>query len=127
MKQRRSKGGSFDDFERFINAPAESIKQSALEYWLQPSQRQFYPQLSQMAIDVLSTMAMSAASERVFSATRRTIAWTKAKLSGVMIEQLECLKHWQRTCLISPEFILKSSDSDSDNMRNNNTINLEDT
>jgi len=119
IKQRRSKGGFFDEFERFINAPAESIKQSALEYWLQPSQRQSYPQLSQMAIDILSTMAMSAESERVFSASRRTIAWTRASLSGAMIEMLECLKHWQRAGLISPEFIFSSSDSDGDDMNNN--------
>ena len=127
IKQRRSKGGSFDEFERFMNAPAESIKQGALEYWLQPSQRQSYPQLSQMAIDILSTMAISAESERVFSGARRTIAWTRARLSGVTIEQLECLKHWQRAGLISRDFILESSDSDSDNMRNNSTENLEDT
>ena len=127
MKQRRLKGGSFDEFERFINAPAESIKQGALKYWLQPSQRQSYLQLSQMAIDILSTMAMSAESERVFSGARRTVTWTRASLSGVTIEQLECLKHWQRAGLISPQFILKSCDSDSDNMRNNITMNIEDT
>ena len=93
MKQRRSQGGSFDEFGRFINAPAKSIKQGALEYWLQPSQRQSYLQLSQIAIDILSTMAMSAESERVFSDARRTVTWTRASLSSVTIEQLECLKH----------------------------------
>lgn len=71
-----------------------------------------------MAIDVLSAMAMSAKSERFFSAAGRLIAWTRARLEGVRIEQLECLKHWQKSGLISTVFVLSTgSDSDGDNDR----------
>jgi hypothetical protein len=58
-----------------------------------------------MAIDVLSAPAMSAEDKRVFSGARRIITWTRAKLKGPMIEQLECVKHWQRTGLVNEQFI----------------------
>ena len=66
-----------------------------------------------MAIDVLSAMAMSAESERVFSAARRTIPWTRARLESKAIEHSECVKHWQKASLISPTFAL-ISDGDSE-------------
>ncbi len=47
---------------------------------------------------------MSAESERVFSGARRTIPWTRASLSAKVIEQLECLKHWQRAGVVSKRF-----------------------
>jgi hypothetical protein len=113
QRQRGSKGAQ-DEFDRFINAPAESITIPALDWWLEPSQKRSYPQLSRMAIDTLSAMAMSAESERVFSGTRRTIPWTRARLESTTIEHLECLKHWQKGGVISDSFILSSSDSDSE-------------
>ena len=72
-KQRRSKG-LHDEFERFIQAPSNNINGSAIDWWLQDAQQSTYPQLSHMAIDILSAPLMSAESERVFSGTRRTIA-----------------------------------------------------
>ena len=68
-----------------------------------------------MAIDILSAVAMSAESERVFSAARRTIPWTRARLGGAIIEQIECLKHWQKSGLISGEYVMATaSDDDSE-------------
>jgi hypothetical protein len=108
-KQRGRKGAQ-DEFDRFITAPAESITTPPLDWWLEPSQRRTYPALSRMAIDILSAMAMSAESERVFSAARRTIPWTRARLNSRTIEQLECLKHWQKAGLISEEYVLATDD-----------------
>lgn len=45
---------------------------SVVQWWAQPTQRQTFPALSQLAIDVLSAFAMSAESERTFSKARRT-------------------------------------------------------
>jgi hypothetical protein len=103
-KQRSSKSGQIDEFDRFINAPPDNIDISALDWWLQPTQERSYPQLSRLAINILSAPAMSAESERVFSGARRTIPWTRARLNSSSIERLECLKHWQKTGLVDDEF-----------------------
>ena len=112
QRQQRVKGMS-DEFERFIIAPPVLIDTPALNWWLQHQQRTSYPRLSRMAIDTLSAVAMSAESERVFSAARRTIPWTRARLESTIIEQLECLKHWQKSGLISGDYVM-ATDSDSD-------------
>jgi hypothetical protein len=112
QRQQRVKGAS-DEFERFIIAPAITIDTPALYWWLQQQQRTSYPQLSQMAIDTLSAVAMSAESERVFSAARRTIPWTRARLESKLIEQIECLKHWQKSGLISEDYVI-GTDGNSD-------------
>jgi hypothetical protein len=112
QRQQRTKGAG-DEFERFINSPAIAINTPALNWWLQQQQRTSYPQLSKMAIDVLSAVPMSAESERVFSAARRTIPWTRARLEGAIIEQIECLKHWQKSGLISDNYVMATASDNS--------------
>ena len=113
-KQHLRKGTAIDEFDRFIEANAEPIEGSPLQWWLQPLQRRTYPLLAKMAIDVLSAPAMSAEDERVFSGARRTITWTHAKLGGPIIEHLECVKHWQRTGLVDEQFIEPEDGEGSD-------------
>ena len=64
-----------------------------------------YPRLHQMAIDVLSVPAMSDDPERVFSGTRRTISWDRARLSAETIEKLECLGNWVKNDLIRKLYV----------------------
>jgi hypothetical protein len=69
---------SEDSFKAFIYAPPsrlpmlEGRQMTVVEWWSQPTQRQTFPALSQLAVDVLSAFAMSAESERTFSKARRT-------------------------------------------------------
>lgn len=56
-------------------------------------QRQRWPRLAFMAIDILSIPAMSDEPERVFSRARRTISWERGQLKVTTIEMVECLKH----------------------------------
>jgi hypothetical protein len=66
-----------------------------------------------MAIDCLSAMPMSAASESSFSGMRRTITWSRSQLGRRVIAEGECLKDWQRrsyACQIDDRY-----DSDSTN------------
>jgi len=79
-----------------VNATPTKIAGSPIEWWSQPDQKAAYPQLWQMAIDCLSAMPMSAASESSFSGMRRTITWSRSRLGGHVIEEGECLKDWQR-------------------------------
>lgn len=87
---------SQDEFTAFINATPTKIAGSPIEWWSQPDQKAAYPQLWQMAIDCLSAMPMSAASESSFSGMRRTITWSRSQLGGQVVEEGECLKDWQR-------------------------------
>ena len=88
-----------DDFTAFINAPPTRLAQgtTALAWWSSLDQREAYPALSKLAIDVLSAFAMSADSESIFSGCRRTISWERARLGGKIIEHSECTKDWQRS------------------------------
>ncbi|ODQ70664.1 hypothetical protein LIPSTDRAFT_74099 [Lipomyces starkeyi NRRL Y-11557] len=54
-----------------------------------------------MAIDILSIPAMSSEPERVFSGSRRTISWDRARLGAANIERTECLKSWLRSNIMS--------------------------
>jgi hypothetical protein len=65
---------------------------TTVEWWSQPTQRQTFLALSQLAIDVLSAFAMSAESERTFSKARRTTSWKRSQLSANTIKCSELLK-----------------------------------
>src|SRR5436305_11677401 len=56
-----------DEYESYTSQSPIQIDCSPLDWWLRDEQRQRYPRLSQMAIDILSIPAMSAGPERVFS------------------------------------------------------------
>lgn len=70
--------------------PQISVKDSPLQYWL--SKRPIWPQLSQMALDVFSTPAMSDEPERIFSMARNLLNPRRRSLKGEGIEQILCLE-----------------------------------
>lgn len=111
-KQKLKGVGIKDEFDRFIDAPPDTIDfatRSVIQWWIEPAQREVYPLLSQHAINVFTAQAMSAESERVFSGARRIVSWSRASLSASMIEVLECLKHWQTSGVIDEEFVLQGN------------------
>ncbi|KAF7448758.1 Dimer-Tnp-hAT domain containing protein [Pyrenophora tritici-repentis] len=91
---------SEDNFKAFIYAPPsrlptlEGRQMTVIKWWAQLTQRQTFPALSQLAIDVLSAFAMSAESERTFSKARRTTSWERSQLSANTIRCSELLKDW---------------------------------
>ena len=91
----------FNEYETYISQTPIPIDCSPLGWWLRDEQRQRYPRLSKMAIDVLSIPAMSADPERVFSGARRTISWDRMLLGASTIEKGECLKSWIRSGITS--------------------------
>ena len=93
-KSQRGGGKSKDEFHTFIDQTSFNIDCTALQWWLEPSQVRSFPNLSKMAVDILSIDCMSAEAERVFSGGTRTVSWQRSALKGVTIEQTECLKHW---------------------------------
>lgn len=91
-----------DEFKRFIKGDKVRITRSPLEWWLEPTQGDTYPNLQKFAIDVFSIPPMSAEPERLFSGGRRTVSWARCRLSARTIEMLECVKHWIKTGLDEP-------------------------
>ena len=57
------------------------------------AQRQRWPRLALMAIDILSIPPMSDELERVFSGARRIVPWDRGQMLPETIEIRECLKH----------------------------------
>jgi hypothetical protein len=79
-------------------------KIGALAWWLQDAQRQRWPRLALMAIDILSIPPISDEPERVFSGARRTVSWDRGQIEAETIELRECLKHWKRSGILNKFF-----------------------
>jgi hypothetical protein len=67
-----------------------------LSWWLEERQQRLYPNLSRMALDILTIPAMSAAPERLFSSANITISDRRNRLHGDTTEAIECLKSWRK-------------------------------
>ena len=67
-------------------------------------QRERWPRLSLMAINILSIPPMSDEPERVFSDARRTVSWDRGQMEAETIEIRECLKHWKKTGILQTFF-----------------------
>ena len=84
-----------DEYEYYCKQPAVKVK-DARNWWLQPTQQEMYPNLSRLALEILSIPAMSAEPERLFSGTKLIIADQRNRLSIKMIEALASLKYWYK-------------------------------
>ena len=91
---------NIDEYEIYTSQMFISIDCSPLIWWFRDEQREYYSNLSKMAINIFSIPAMSVDSERIFSGARRTILWDRMLLGASTIEKGECLKSWIR-CGIS--------------------------
>jgi hypothetical protein len=76
-----------------------SIKDSPIEYWI--SKRSIWPQLAQMALDIYATPAMSDEPERVFSTTGNLLSQRRRHITGEGVEQMICLRSWERSGIIT--------------------------
>ena len=66
------------------------------EWWQETTQRKVYPNLSRIALDLLSIPAMSAEVERLFSSCKITITDRRNRIGIEAVEAIECLKSWLR-------------------------------
>jgi hypothetical protein len=80
----------YKEYNRTKPAPAPN----ALHWWRDHAQK--WPNMAQMAFDLLSIPAMSAECERVFSQTKLLITGQRNRLGDRVIEAVECLKHWYK-------------------------------
>jgi hypothetical protein len=78
--------------------PVTSIEDApaAIEWWCQPSQRQRFPNLHRMAVDLLSIPAMNAAPERLFCECNRILTPDRHSMHADTLEAVEGLKSFNR-------------------------------
>lgn len=89
---------SIDEFDQYLKEPCHRTPNRAFDavnWWLELSQRERFPRLSLMALDLLSAPAMSADCERLFSSAKLTVTDLRTRLSPQSVEALLCLKSWQ--------------------------------
>jgi len=98
QKQKRVTPAIQDEYEQYINSPLLDVdeKFDPRTWWLEPTQRRTYPNLSKMALDLLSIPAMSAEVERLFSSCKITITDRRNQIGIDTVEGIECLKSWMR-------------------------------
>jgi hypothetical protein len=106
-KQQKSarRADHIDEYARYTReppVPQDHIKQGACSWWLEERQQRLYPNLSRMALDILTIPAMSAAPERLFSSANITISDRRNRLHGDTTEAIECLKSWRKIQNIQP-------------------------
>jgi hypothetical protein len=83
-----------DEYTRYCQVVCCPIEVESMAWWLESTQRATYPNLSVMALDILSIPAMSAEPERLFSGSGITVTERRNRLGAESIEALECLKSW---------------------------------
>jgi hAT family C-terminal dimerisation region len=85
-----------NEYEHYIQQEPEYNVEDPLKWWLEETQRMKYPNLSQMAIDILTIPAMSDEPERVFSGAKLTLNQQRNKLGVDLLRAFECLKSWYK-------------------------------
>lgn len=98
-QQSARRADNTDEYFRYIREPPvphDHIKQGAYSWWLEERQQRLYPNLSKMAVDILTIPAMSAAPERLFSSANITVSDRRNRLHSDTTEAIECLKSWRR-------------------------------
>ncbi|KAI7770097.1 hypothetical protein LZL87_013720 [Fusarium oxysporum] len=89
-----------DEYEVYCREPVMMIS-DPLKWWLELAQRRRFPNLSLMAIDILSIPPMSAETERLFSKARLTVTDQRGSMNIETLNLLECLRPWDRSALIA--------------------------
>lgn len=90
-----------DEYEVYCREPV-LMTSDPLRWWLESAQRRRFPNLSLMAVDILSIPPMSAETERLFSKSKLTITDQRCSLNIETLNLLECLRSWDKSALIVP-------------------------
>ena len=95
-------GHTTDELELYMTEPVLrgiGIRTfDALKWWTEDAQQQRYPQLSKLAVDLLTIPAMSAGIERVFSECKFTCL-RHATLSETL-KEIHLLRSWLRSTVL---------------------------
>ncbi|RKK17367.1 hypothetical protein BFJ66_g17921, partial [Fusarium oxysporum f. sp. cepae] len=84
-------GDEYSDWFRDVHKSDQNIL-DPISYWYE--RREEYPRLSQMALDVLSVLPMSADVERLFSTCGRMVRDDRARLDASTIGMTQTVRSW---------------------------------
>lgn len=87
----KSDGPAVHELNTWLGRAPEKLD-NPIAFWQQ--QKQAFPLISRMAIDILTIPSMSAECERIFSQAKLTIGSQRHSLADETLEAIECLKHW---------------------------------
>jgi len=94
-KRHQSTPSSEDEYRRYCASEC-TYEVNPRSWWLEKTQQMSYPNLSRLALDILSIPAMSADPEHLFSSAKLLISYLRNKLGMDIIEAFECLKSWYK-------------------------------
>ena len=94
QKKRQRSQLDIDEYTKYLQAAVLPEVKDARSWWLETTQRNSYPALSIMALNILSIPAMSAEPERLFSGAKITITDRRNQLGIESIQAIKCLKSW---------------------------------
>jgi hypothetical protein len=104
-----------DEYTRYLSLPPVLDVKDSRSWWLEPTQQSVYPQLSRMALDLLTIPAMSADAERVFSGCKQQITHRRNRMSVKTLEALELLKSWMNLANWDEHEVIEEVDDNENN------------
>ncbi|OAA53662.1 Ribonuclease H-like protein [Akanthomyces lecanii RCEF 1005] len=90
-----------DEYDTYCREPLVTVA-NPLEWWLDAVQRRRFPNLSLMAIDILSIAPMSTETERLFSKAKLTVTDRRGSMNVETLNIVECLRSWDKSALMAP-------------------------
>lgn len=96
------------EFQKYLHFPLSAPKVKVLEYWR--SQKDEFPNLSNMARDYLGAQSSSVAVERDFSMGTHLVSPTRCSLLPETIRACMCLKSWIKNLNFAKQ-VIEQSDS----------------
>jgi hypothetical protein len=104
--------GPNDEYERWLLEDTPKGNHPEIEdpicYWF--SRRLEYPRLSQMAVEILSVLPMSAECERLFSSSGRMVSPLRSRLESSTIGMAQALRSWLKAGVIE-DSIMEAGES----------------
>ena len=96
---------SEDEYKDYNSQDSHSPgKGGALAWWLLDAQKQRWPRLALMAINILLIPLISDKPERCFLGARRTVTWDRGQIKVETIKLRELLKHWKKSGILDKFF-----------------------
>ncbi|PQE02983.1 Ribonuclease H protein [Rutstroemia sp. NJR-2017a BVV2] len=94
LQAKKANRHAMDEYATYLASPPVGRIKDVQAWWRESMQQDLFPNLSEMALDLLSIPSTSASCERLFSSAGITLSDRCNRLAPAIVEVLECLKSW---------------------------------